>query len=373
MTTSSQAVYELTHGILTIQANERKDNDLNEVEVFFSFTRYSDGKIFEYQLDDPSIQKLHRIFFDTSLILDILDRPPLSMEFGKNTDENIPGDIQDKDNELEFVAATWEFKVNMTKQDAKKYPILIQIPEKEYSPEANQAIKLNRLLNHYKQRITDLESRWTTFYILDNYIPAENYLHQLTIDDMQWLAFSNYGAMTGLNKYFTQFKIGNCMVGQLLNYNEDDEEVDVSIQHINDWLLKNNFNFDKTQAAQFHLNKYMETNELELIDVRLQGDKDIARIDMQSGLMHIVSRSLYGYCVRSNPLKPKQYIILRSKDPAPKQYEKAFYLRDAYQPIKKYAQTFQAISKIEDEFEERITYNSQFVIYKFCMNTTETK
>ena len=57
-----------------IQTNECKSADSVKINISLSFTRYSDGKIIEHQLDDNGIQEVHKIFFDTSLILDILEQ-----------------------------------------------------------------------------------------------------------------------------------------------------------------------------------------------------------------------------------------------------------------------------------------------------------
>lgn len=149
------------------------------------------------------------------------------------------------------------------------------------------------------------------------------------------------------------------------------QNVDVSGKHIEDWLLQNNLKFDEILSAQFALNKLIETNELELIDIRLFGhniDNGLTiNCDISSGLMIVSGCGLHGYFRAANPRKPKVYIILRCTDPAPIQYETAFYLRDAYQPIKNYVQTYPLISKINEAYEKQITYNLQWVIYKICV------
>jgi hypothetical protein len=77
-----------------------------------------------------------------------------------------------------------------------------------------------------------------------------------------------------------------------------------------------------------------------------------------------VNKNLHGYCIKSNHKKPKIYIIRKTTDPTPPQYDTAFYLRDVYQEIKDYQKKFPLISNIDPEFEKKIQYNSQWVIYK---------
>ncbi len=370
---SLKATYELNQGVLIIQASETRDNksdDLTAINIALQFTSHSDGKLFECQMDDHEIQKLHQIFFDTSLILDILERSPRSLYFVKNVEsvqgpKNVPGGIND--NVSEVIDVVWEFTSIRTKQKSKVYPISIQIPEKKYPEGSNQQIiELNRLLTCYRQRLTDLESRYTTHIDLDIYVLRENFIHKLTMNEMQWLAFSNYGMITGLNKYFAQFKSSNDMTRQLYPKDAKNQIADMCDQHVQDWLLQNDYKFDEMLSAQFRLNKWMETNQMELIDVRLQEDINLMTIDIACGLI-IHNRNLYCYSVRSNYRKPKTYVILKSTDPAPTQYETAFYLRDAYQPIKNHLQRFPLISKIDEKFEKKVTYNSQWVIYKICV------
>src|SRR5438477_12447285 len=73
MNNPSMVVHELLRWWI-IQTNECKSADSVKINISLSFTRYSDGKIIEHQLDDNGIQEVHKIFFDTSLILDILEQ-----------------------------------------------------------------------------------------------------------------------------------------------------------------------------------------------------------------------------------------------------------------------------------------------------------
>ncbi len=61
------------------------------------------------------------------------------------------------------------------------------------------------------------------------------------------------------------------------------------------------------------------------------------------------------------------YVITKTTDPIPVKYEKAYYLKDAYKPIRDYVQTYPEISKIDEETEKHIEYNSQWIIYKISV------
>jgi hypothetical protein len=230
---------------------------------------------------------------------------------------------------------------------------------------------LNRLLTCYKQRITDLESLWTSTTALEQFLPQNKQIYQITIEDMKWLSFSTYGTITKLNKYFTQFKSSNDMTKQLYsinNQNGQTQYTDVSNQHIQEWLLQNKLQLDEVRSAEFFLNKWIESRDFELVDVRMSkynGMQINYHPTNTSGLMIVSAGVLQGYFRAANR-KRKLYIIAKCTDPAPVQYENAFYLRDAYQQVKDYVQTYPLISKIDEANEKVITYNSQWVIYKIC-------
>lgn len=257
-------------------------------------------------------------FFDTTLILDILVNEPHSLHFistdlSETLIENIPSGIKPITSKI--IDVVWIFtqirsRPQVTQQKSKDYPISIHIPEKQYPPGSNQQfIELNRLLTCYKQRITDLESSWTHRMDFSYYLPIQNNLLKLTLSDMEWLSFSNYGKITGLNKYYKQFKSIDDMIKQLYHKKSDDQlrqlqsqiddqylrslknkkysvdnlhqsqsqngrllythekYNDDSMQHIQDWLIKNNFQFDEIKSAEYRLNEWIEKNELELFNV----------------------------------------------------------------------------------------------------------
>ncbi len=418
MNCSLQSVHELTSGSLTIQANESKLNDLINISISLSFLRHSDGKLFERFLDDKEIQDLHQIFFDTTLILDILEKQPSSLKFiCADTDIHPPlyaetKEATDATEAIEAVSCTektqniksenidiiWTFtqaRAHGLLKKSKDYLVSIRIPEKIYPPGSNQQIiELNRLLTCYKQRVDDLEMTWTTKYNLEcGMIPIQNQTRQLTIEDMEWSSFSNYGKVTGLNKYYKQFKNSEDMAKQLYPKIPDDKlpslhqyggklppyvmYTDNSAQHIQNWLLENKLQFDEIKSAEFHLNKWTETSKYELVDVQIQSDvnrndkmhKNIDHYGYSynpSDFSHIVSGALNGYFRAANPRKKKMYVIARSTDSVPAKYEKAYYLKDAYKPIREYIESYPAISKIDEETEKHIVYNSQWIIYKIC-------
>lgn len=419
-----QTTHELASGSLTINATECKNNDLINITITLSFLRHSDGKLFECSLDDDEIQNLHQIFFDTTLILDILEHPPSSLNCVHiNTDSNSDPDpplytegddrktyIENVQNvESECINVVWIFtqaviKTHGLSKKSKDYPITIRIREKVYPPCSNQQIidsnqqiiELNRLLTCYKQRIDDLEMLWTTYCDLENgKIPIQNQFHRLTLEDMEWLSFSNYGKMTGLNKYYEQFKSSEDMAKQLYPKIQDVNELSVlkkqygnklpcyilyknnSQRHIQNWLLENKLQFDEIKSAEFLLNKWIETSKKDLVDVQIHSGNNRMHkyIDCNEysydpnplNFSHIVSGTLFGYFRAANPRKKKAYVIAKSTDPVPVKYEKAYYLKDAYKPIRDYVLTFPAISNINEETEKHIAYISQWVIYKICI------
>lgn len=379
-----KTTYELVQGILVIQGNEStpspvngsdSENDSNYVNISLQFTRYSDGKLFECQLDDQKIQKLHQIFFDTSLILDILDRAPKSMCFFHNKEEidtvtgpeSVPGGICDDRKISESVDFIWEF-IQQRAKKTKVFPVSIIVPEKKYPMGSNQQIiELNRLLTCYKQRLSDLESVPSSYVDLESngLIPKEKDSYQLTMEDMKWLAFSNYGKFTGLNQYFLQFKSNGDMLRQLYPTNAQGQQTDMSQQHVQEWLSQNDFKFNEILLAQLRLNKFMSNRQCELINIRI--DNNYHPKISSTGGFTFSDCMLHGYHRCSNPKKPKIYLILRTTDPAPNQYDQAFYPRDAYQPIRDKLQMYPLISKIDENFEKKIAYNSQWVIYKISM------
>jgi hypothetical protein len=294
---SSNTTYELPQGILGIQCTETPvdvNDPQSQIQLMIQFTRHSDGKLFESRFDDQDIHDLHQIFFDTSLILDILDRVPKSLEFCKNIDldpetARAPGGI-DSLTDSECLDLRWDFEQTMTKQRSKVYPVTLRVPEKRYPVGSNQQIiEMSRLLTCYKQRLSDLESRSTQYNIDlegNRFIPTENSSSiNLTFDDMQWCAFSDYGSFTGLDKYFAQFKNCGDMQIQLYSRNSQNDAYDNSTKHINDWLVQNDLKFDDVLSAQYRLNRWIANSECELINIGLPKNTNLISVNIMDGKM----------------------------------------------------------------------------------------
>jgi hypothetical protein len=404
-----QSIHELASGSLTIQVNENQNQtqtDNSGINVSLSFLRHSDGKLFELSINESKILDLHKIFeTDASLILGILENQPSELNFISDNDlpplylhtEEHAHVIDQQDIKLEYVDIVWIFTQTVTLGSLKKskdHHVPIRIPEKMHPPGSNQQIiELNRLLACYKQRVDDLEMSWTLRHNLEGQgqmIPKTDRIHRLAIDDMDWLSRSHYGKVMGLDKYYIQFKNTDDMANQLYPKisNEESSRLqskyerglychekhnDNSGQHIQQWLLENNLQFDEIKSAEFHLNKWMEDSSCELVEIQTYNYSKIhIFIDHHryspnpSKLSHVSPGTLHG-CVRAaNPRKKKIYLIAKSTDPRPAKYEKAYYLKDAYQPIRDYVKTYSVISVIDEETEKHIQYNSQWVIYKIC-------
>lgn len=352
---SLKASHELDLGILVINASENKCNDLIEVNISFSFTRYSDGKLFELKLSNDQIQKLHGIFFDSSLILDLLELKPTSMQFinndcDHNVIKNIPGGIQNISSEI--LDIVWEFTINHAdREKSKQIPISVKIPEKQYSVGSNQQIiELSRLLNCCKQRIIELESSWTRREIMNigsesNIMIPQDWMRESRVSQPKqkqliWLSSSNYGTVTGLNQIYIQLK--KVCNGNYNNFN----------YNYCNWLQQNKW--DEVQTAEYNLNFFTEENELELLSLRFDD------IHKKSS-----SKNLYGYFRPISRKKILFYTIAKHMDPPPIKYETAFYLRDAYQ-CKKECKLID-LTTIDNDVKKCIEYNSQWVIYKICV------
>jgi hypothetical protein len=142
--------------------------------------------------------------------------------------------------------------------------------------------------------------------------------------------------------------------------------------------MENNLQFNEITTAEFYLNRYLEIENIELVDVRIKcfdpyyygesihSDTLGRRFDPLK-FSRISAGRLTGYFRARDPRKKKIYKIARISDPEPIEYEEAYYLKDCYQPIKDYVATYPAISKIDPETWRHIEYNSQWVIYKICI------
>jgi hypothetical protein len=377
-----KAIHELDQGTLTIRANESESDDLIKVTMVLSFTRYSDGKLFELELLDDQIQKLHQIFFDTSLILDILELKPtflriISDQSGNQVIENIPGGVQNT--RMEILDIVWEFTQGSPKK-SRLIPVSIKIPEKQYPEGSNQQlIEFGRLLNCYKQRIIELESLLTERYRAEGgyggnqFVPKNNHKHEPDVDDMIWLSSSAYGAMTGLNKYFLQFRNIDDMTKIADTLNNYDGVHYMIGKHIRNWLQQNKLEFNEIRSAEYCLNKFTDDKGLELLNVRSHNTNKIDivseyEIDRSrlSKLRMITTDVLHGYFRKANPRKQMIYIIAKCTDPAPTVYEAVIYLRDAYKHTKNCVEEYPLISEVCEKNKELVAYNSQWVIYKIC-------
>ncbi len=71
------------------------------------------------------MQKLHGIFFDTSLILNVLELKPTFIQFinnniGDQVIKNIPGGVQ-QGITSEILDIVWEFSLNCIRKNQNKY------------------------------------------------------------------------------------------------------------------------------------------------------------------------------------------------------------------------------------------------------------
>jgi hypothetical protein len=383
MTTIHVQTYESEEGNLRIRINETNCDQIIEHHTEFQFTRYSDGKIFERQMSDDQIKNLHQIFFDTSLILDILEVRPVDLRFtydqindSDKTSNSVPGGPSDGscvDNDTftksEIIEVTWKFTLQCAKQRSP-IPIKIQIPEKQCSDGSDrQVIELTRSLAIHGRRIIELESQWTDRISMEGvgsrlqYIPKVNVKYLLTTHDIEWLSSSVFGAATGLDKYFLQFKNADDMKKKIASgFNtHSDRWAMVPNRNVCEWLQENGLEFNEVRSAEFNLNMMTDNQELELLCVRSRCTNQISGTEITFGATDV----LYGYFCKSNPRKPMTYVIHKTTDPCPPTYESAIYLRDAYKCVKK-NQIYPLISD-DKANQEKIAYNSQWVIYKICV------
>ncbi len=109
-----------------------------------SFLRHSDGKLFERYLNDDEIQDLHQIFFDTTLILDVLENPPSSLNFvfvdpGINpplyteTDSHTENAQNVRSEQIDVIWKFAQARAHGPSKKSKDYPVSIRIPEKYIS------------------------------------------------------------------------------------------------------------------------------------------------------------------------------------------------------------------------------------------------
>lgn len=254
-----------------------------------------------------------------------------------------------------------------------------------------QSCKKRRCSDTDSDIYADEKLSWTQRLELSDYMPGQ--VKNLTFDDMQWLAYSHYGKETGLNKFYDQFRNITHMIHELYdipNYVTRKTFLpDHSEKYIKNWLFKNNSDksglfkknpeFDEIKLAEIHLNKMIEDNELELVNLgvkphfnrkdrdrlvsRYADPRDILRDEMSM----VYDHKLWGYFRAADSNRRKIYIIARSEDPAPSKYESMYILSDVYQQFKDHSLSFPKISTVASYDEEIIAYNSRLVIYKISV------
>lgn len=231
--------------------------------------------------------------------------------------------------------------------------------------------------NRCKRRNTDLELEWIEKLELDDYLPTQNYTHELTLDDMEWLSYSHYGKVTGLNNFFAQFDSVDDMITKMyvkpLSMHHKERYGDNSAKYIKDWLLNSYLGYE-IKLAEIHLNKLVEERELELVDIgakthSINKNYPVGRYSnpydvLKERISLIYDHKLWGYFRTTNLHKIYIYVIARTTDPMPAKYEAMFHLGDTYKLMKDQTQTYPKISKMNPKSEERMAYNSQWVIYK---------
>lgn len=342
-----KVTYELSQGTLMIQCNVYESNGIISTTLSVSFIRSTDGKTFQRFITDDEIKTLHPMFFDTSLIRNVLEITPKSLQF-------FNCELNDT-LESECVDITWIFRqailgnrplllnTETISTKTKEYPITIRILEKQYSSDTNQQIiDLTHALTYCKQHIANLESLWTTKYDeLCKFLPSSSdgsMCKLLKISDMQSLSLGYYGKVTGFDQYFAQFKSTDDLSRKLFTkkiYDELDKNEkyyydnyphrkldDNSDQHIQKWIVENNLRFDEIKSAEIHLNIWIEENEYELIDIRVTQyhrlfyrNISVYTAGDPSNMSMIYGDKLSGYFRAANPHKKYIYIIAKSTDP----------------------------------------------------------
>ena len=256
----------------------------------------------------------------------------------------------------------------------------------------NQENQSDVKLNCRKRRNTDLGTdpgldSWTQKLELDDYLldsgsdSRSEPEPELTLNDMKWLSYSHYGKITGLGKFFDQFKSIDDMIAKMyvkpFSMHHRERYGDNSAKYIKDWLLENYPGFNDIKVMEVYLNKLIEERELELlgIGVKRYSDKNedgyfVGRYSnpydvLRERISLTYDHKLWGYFRAANPHQKYIYVITRISDPVPAKYDAMFHLGDAYKLLKDQA-SYPAISKMDRRSKNTMVYNSQFVIYKIC-------